>query len=101
MSQNLPNNLGGSQAASSKVGVAGHVEMSNHDKLSGAFCADEFSQNTNAGKSCLVVEIFAGSCRLSKACKDVGFRATAVDKIKSRSENFLPFINVIWATLCN
>ena len=35
-----------------------------------------------------VVEIFAGSCRLSKACKDVGFRATAVDKIKSRSENF-------------
>ena len=88
VSRNSPINLGGPQAASSEVVVAEHVEVSNHDKLSGAFCADEFAQSTNAGKSCLMVEIFAGSCRLSKACKDVGFRATAVDKIKSRSENF-------------
>ena len=88
VSQKSPNSLGGSQAASSSVVVAEHMEMSNHDKLSGAFCADEFSQSTNAGKSWLVIEIFAGSCRLSKACKDVGFRATAVDKVKSRSENF-------------
>ena len=26
----------------------------------------------------LVLEIFAGSCRLSKACRDIGFGATAV-----------------------
>ena len=39
-------------------------------------------------KSCLVVEIFAGSCRLSKACKEIGFRAAAVDKDESRAEHF-------------
>ena len=35
-----------------------------------------------------MVEIFSGTCRLSKACKDVGFRLAAVDKDKNRSENF-------------
>ena len=88
VSQNSPVALGGPQATSSKVVMAENVEVSNQDRMSGAFCADEFAHSTHAGKSCLVVEIFAGSCRLSKACKDVGFRATAVDKIKSRSENF-------------
>ena len=34
------------------------------------------------------MEIFAGSCRLSKACKQVGFRVTAVDKVEDRAENF-------------
>ena len=38
-------------------------------------------------QSCLILEIFAGSCRLSKACKQVGFRVTAVDKV-DRAENF-------------
>ena len=31
-------------------------------------------------QSCLVLENFAGSCRRSKACKQAGFRVTAVDK---------------------
>ena len=88
VSQNSPDTSGGSQATSSTSVVAEHVEVSYHDKINGAFCADEFAQNPNEGKSCLVVEVFAGSCRLSKACKDVGFRATAVDKLTSRSENF-------------
>ena len=40
------------------------------------------------GRSCLVLEVFSGSCRLSKACKNVGFRVAAVDKDVNRSENF-------------
>lgn len=55
--------------------------------LHGAFCAD-IPHTDKANKSCLILENFAGSCRLSKACKDVGFRATAVDKLQSRAENF-------------
>ena len=34
----------------------------------------------------LVVEIFAGSARLTKACKGLGLRAVAVDKTSGRSE---------------
>ena len=45
-------------------------------------------QINNAGTDCGFVEVFSGSCRLSKACRDVGFRVTAVDKDKSRAENF-------------
>ena len=39
-------------------------------------------------KSCLVIEIFSGSCRLCKACRSVGFRTTAIGKEPARSENF-------------
>ena len=42
----------------------------------------------HCGPQQLIVEIFSGSCRLSKACKKVGFRTTAVDKSSERSENF-------------
>ena len=42
----------------------------------------------HCGPQQLIVEIFSGSCRLSKACKKVGFRITAVDKSSERSENF-------------
>ena len=51
VSQNLPGKLHGPQASSEKVGAAEHVDMSNHDKLGSNLSADEFSQNTNAGKS--------------------------------------------------
>ncbi len=53
-----------------------------------AFCADEFARAPKSRKSCLVVEFFSGTCRLSKACKDVGFRVAAVDKDRNRSESF-------------
>ena len=36
----------------------------------------------------LILEIFAGSCRFSKACKNLGFRVLAVDKNPKRAENF-------------
>ena len=49
---------------------------------------DKILQIINGGTDCGFVEVFAGSCRLSKACRDVGFRVTAVDKDKSRSEGF-------------
>ena len=49
---------------------------------------DKILQINNAGTDCGFVEVFSGSCRLSKACRDVGFRVTAVDKDKSRAENF-------------
>ena len=45
-------------------------------------------QSKASGSRNLVVEVFAGSCRLSKACRKVGFRTTAIDKSSERSENF-------------
>eukprot|EP00435_Cladocopium_sp_Y103_P060846 s231_g22.t1 len=36
----------------------------------------------------LVLEVFAGTCRFSKACRDVGLRSLAIDKDPKRSENF-------------
>ena len=39
-------------------------------------------------RSCLVLEIFAGSCRLSRACRRAGLRATAVDQDPTRAEIF-------------
>ena len=35
----------------------------------------------------LILEIFAGSCRLSKACRGIGLQALAVDKVVNRAEN--------------
>ena len=35
-----------------------------------------------------MLEIFAGSCRLSKACRGLGLEAVAVDHTSQRSENF-------------
>ena len=37
------------------------------------------------------LEIFAGSCRLAKACREVGFSVQAVDKDPSRAERFKVF----------
>ena len=34
----------------------------------------------------LVVEIFTGSCRLSKACRKLGLRALPIDKYPKRAE---------------
>ena len=42
----------------------------------------------NSKRSSLILEIFSGSCRLSRACRDAGFRVTAVDKDETRAENF-------------
>lgn len=35
----------------------------------------------------LVLEIFAGTCRLSKACRGLGLQALSVDKDVNRAEN--------------
>ena len=48
----------------------------------------EESSQSNANSRCIVLEIFAGSCRLSKACRNVGLEAVAVDHTTSRSEQF-------------
>ena len=37
---------------------------------------------------CIVLEVFAGSARLSKSCRDVGLEAVAVDQTSSRAEQF-------------
>ena len=42
----------------------------------------------NNTKRCLVLEIFAGSCRVSKACRDIGLRVAAKDKDVTRPESF-------------
>ena len=47
--------------------------------------------NGQAKGHCLVLEIFAGSCRLAKACREIGFSVQAVDKDPSRSEKFKIF----------
>ena len=47
--------------------------------------------NRQAEGRCLVLEIFAGSCRLAKACREVGFSVQAVDKDPSRAERFKVF----------
>eukprot|EP00435_Cladocopium_sp_Y103_P011282 s3229_g2.t3 len=62
-----------------------------------------FPANLTAEASCepsdeqtgtgLVLEVFAGTCRFSKACRDVGLRSLAIDKDPKRSENF-PVANV-------
>ena len=77
-----------SAASSSKDRNLQMAKESHFIEESNALCADEFARAPKSCKSCLVVEIFSGTCRLSKACKDVGFRVAAVDKDKNRSENF-------------
>ena len=51
----------------------------------------EDNEGETIHNSALVLEIFAGSCRLSRTCRDVGFRVTAVEKDKQRAENFSLF----------
>ena len=70
--------------------------VDNQNSVNVSHVAPDANQQTGAleeqvvpNKSqCLVVEVFSGSCRLSKACRKVGFRTTAVDKSSERSENF-------------
>ena len=51
--------------------------------------AESFGTEDEPNKgSGLILEIFAGSCRFSKACKNLGFRVLAVDKNPRRAENF-------------
>ena len=48
--------------------------------------------NDSARTDCLFVEVFSGSCRLSKACHSLDFRCTAIDKDPGRSENFPVYV---------
>ena len=50
--------------------------------------AAEKLQPSNENSRCIILEIFAGSARLSKACRKLGFEAVAVDQTKDRSEQF-------------
>ena len=55
-------------------------------------CMHETAQSTEEPRSCgdkfrcIVLEVFAGSARLSKACRALGLEAVAVDQTASRSE---------------
>ena len=80
-----PNGIAASSSRDRNLQVSNE---SHFNEAGSTFCADEFARTPKSRKSCLVVEIFSGTCRLSKACKDVGFRVSAVDKDKNRSENF-------------
>ena len=44
---------------------------------------------SNSVRKALFLEVFAGTCRLSAACKQVGLRALPVDKDVHRSENLI------------
>ena len=50
--------------------------------------AAETLQPTSENSRCIILEFFAGSARLSKACRKLGFEAVAVDQTKDRSEQF-------------
>ena len=50
--------------------------------------AAEKLQPSSENSRCIILEIFAGSARLSKACRKLGFEAVAVDQTKDRSEQF-------------
>ena len=50
--------------------------------------AAETLQPCSVNSRCIILEIFAGSARLSKACRKLGFEAVAVDQTKDRSEQF-------------
>ena len=53
--------------------------------------APEVTEGSPTGASnsrCIVLEVFAGSCRLSKACRGLGLEAVAIDHRSQRSENF-------------
>ena len=50
--------------------------------------AAEKLQPSSENSRCIILEIFAGSARLSKACRKLGFEAVAVDQLKDRSEQF-------------
>ena len=50
--------------------------------------ADETLRPSDDNSRCIILEIFAGSARLSKACRKLGFEAVAVDQTKDRSEQF-------------
>ena len=52
---------------------------------------NEVTEGSSSGKSnsrCIVLEVFSGSCRLSKACRGLGLEAVAIDHTSQRSENF-------------
>ena len=57
-------------------------------------CVHETVQSTEEPRHhgdkfrCIVLEVFAGSARLSKACRALGLEAVAVDQTSSRSEHF-------------
>ena len=70
---------------SSSAAVDEKASISTGD-ISTEFVSEPSLQSSK--RSCLVIEIFSGSCRLSKACRSVGFRTTAIDKEPARSENF-------------
>ena len=57
------------------------VELSLHETV-------ESSEGSKQKFRCIVLEVFAGSARLSKACRDVGLEAVAIDQTSSRSEQF-------------
>ena len=61
---------------------------------------DKILQINNAGTDCGFVEVFSGSCRLSKACRGVGFRVTAVIRTNPELKISL-FTIVTWWTRNN
>ena len=50
--------------------------------------AAEALRSSSENSRCIILEFFAGSARLSKACRKLGFEAVAVDQTKDRSEQF-------------
>ena len=61
------------------------VEAGEHEPKQGAV-EEQHPESVNS--RCIILEIFAGSARLSKACRRLGFEAVAVDQTKDRSEQF-------------
>ena len=61
-----------------------HAEPKRQPQIASNDLSGEHLCNKGAG---LILEIFAGTCRLSKACRGLGLQALSVDKDVNRAEN--------------
>ena len=86
-SDSEPKNHGAEQTGGGNSVLADdHISGPSLFRASPELVSDALPRNSK--RSCLVLEVFSGSCRLSKACRNAGFRVTAVDKDETRAENF-------------
>ena len=70
----------------SKPACQGKVQTESYYQSQSA--TNTTSGNTMCNKGAgLILEIFAGTCRLSKACRGLGLEALSVDKDVNRAEN--------------
>ena len=99
-SDSEPKNHGAEQTGGGNSVLADdHISGPSLFRASPELISDALPRNSK--RSCLVLEVFSGSCRLSKACRNAGFRVTAVDGSNSFQRNDDPLICNDEEKFCN